>query len=340
MTEKRSLIWAAGAGVVAIVVLLAIGLSIHWFPPRASTQAASIDHLYHVMLFVSVPIFVLVEGVVLYSIWRFRMRPGQEEQDGPPIHGNTTLEIVWTAIPAFLLVALALYSYVVLSHNEKKRSNEMVVDVTGQQFQWTFGYPHSSGPETKSLELYLPTNQPVVFRVTSKDVIHAFWVPAFRLQTSAVPGQTDTLRVTTNGRQGTYPVICNQLCGLGHATMRSTVHVIPPAQFQAWMTKQQGPAVPAGADPATVGKQTFTSSATGCGGCHTIADAQTTGTIGPPLDKYLHGHDAAFIRQSIVAPNAYVEKGYPVGVMPQNFGSGLQPGQIDALVAYLQKVSR
>jgi cytochrome c oxidase subunit 2 len=109
------------------------------------------------------------------------------------------------------------------------------------------------------------------------------------------------------------------------------------------MQSRKAPAAPApGQTPADLGKQLFTSSTLGCGSCHTIADAGTNGTVGPPLAMVLKGpkHSAAFIRQSIVSPNAYVEKGYPANVMPQNFGSTLQPGELNALVAYLQKVSK
>ena len=183
------------------------------------------------------PIFVLVQTVVLYSVWRFRMRPGEELIDGPPIHGNTRLEVIWTAIPATLLVGLCSYAYVVLHDVEKANaSQEMQVRVVGQQFTWEFHYPGSNGAkEATSPDLYLPVGQPVKFTVQSKDVIHDFWVPAFRQKIDAVPGINTTYRVTPI-RIGDYAVVCAELCGLGHATMRQTAHVVPRQQFDKWLS--------------------------------------------------------------------------------------------------------
>jgi len=236
------------AAVVATAIGIAIGLSIHWFPVQASTQARHSDRLYYVLVIVSVPIFVLVVTVVLYSAWQFRMRPGQELQDGPPIHGNTRLEIVWTAAPAVLIIGLVIYALIVLHGNEAKGAGpEMQVKVTGQQFAWSYEYPSvGGGAPVRSDVLYLPEGQSVNFKMTSVDVIHAFWVPAFRLQEDVVPGVTTSYRATPD-RLGVYDVICNELCGLGHAVMRSSVHVVPPAQFQSWLKAKQGKAAPSGA---------------------------------------------------------------------------------------------
>lgn len=233
---RRNLTQMLVAGVVATIVLIALSLSIRWFPPGGATQAGPIDTLYDVLLIVSVPFFVLVVTVVLFSAWRFRHRPGDPLRDGPPIHGNTRLEVVWTAIPALLLVSLTTYAYVVLRQIEKPSASEMTVNVTGQQFAWRFEYPQA-GKKVVSNQLYLPVGRPVVFRERSLDVLHSFWVPEFRMKSDAVPGITTTLRVKPT-RLGTFPVVCAELCGLGHAAMRSTVHVVPQAEFTAWLAKQ------------------------------------------------------------------------------------------------------
>src|SRR6478735_4700287 len=126
-------------GLITSACGIALGLSIHWFPTQASEEGKNIDTLWDVLVIVSVPIFVLVETIVLYSVWRFRMRPGEELKDGPPIHGNTRLEVIWTAIPAILLVALCSYAYVVLHDIEKAAAGEQLdVRVVGEQFTWTF----------------------------------------------------------------------------------------------------------------------------------------------------------------------------------------------------------
>jgi cytochrome c oxidase subunit 2 len=129
-------------GLTAAVLGIALGLVIDWFPVAASGEAKDIDTLWDVLIIASVPVFVLVQTVVLYSVWKFRMRPGEELVDGPPIHGNTRLEIVWTAIPAILLVGLCSYAYIVLHDIENAAAKAtMNVRVVGEQFTWTFHYP-------------------------------------------------------------------------------------------------------------------------------------------------------------------------------------------------------
>src|SRR3954453_14046539 len=187
-----------GIGAIASALGVALALIINWFPVGASTQAHAIDTLWDVLLIVSVPIFVLVVTIVLYCATRFRMRPGEELADGPPIHGNTRLEVIWTAIPAVILVALCSYAYVVLTNVEEAKADTMNVRVVGEQFTWTFYYKDSSGKQIASNQLYLPKDRPVLFNIQSKDVLHDFWVPAFRLKIDAVRGITTHYRNTPN----------------------------------------------------------------------------------------------------------------------------------------------
>ena len=241
MSKQRPLVLAIVAALIATAIGLVLGYTIHWFPVQASTQAHNSDRLYHVLVDASIPIFVLVVTVILYSVWQFRMKPGEELKDGPPIHGNTRLEVIWTTIPALILLGLVSYSFVILNDNEKKPSGvpEIQIGVTGQQFYWSYQYPPSvtGGAPLSSYQLYIPEGDTVYFNMHSKDAIHAFWIPAFRLQEDVVPGITTHYRATPD-RLGTYPVVCNLLCGLGHSTMRSAVHVVPPAQFRAWLKSQ------------------------------------------------------------------------------------------------------
>lgn len=239
VSRRASLTLAIVAGLIAIALGILLSYEIHWFPVAASTQARNTDHLYHVLVIATIPIFVLVVGVILYCVWQFRMRPGEELRDGPPIHGNTRLEVFWTALPTVLLLSMVGYSFVILHDNEKKPAHEIQVGVTGQQFFWSFQYPPSvtGGAPINTYELYLPVDEPVLFNMRSKDVIHAFWVPAFRVQEDVVPGITTHLRATPN-RIGTYPAVCNLLCGVGHSLMRATVHVVSRAEFHAWIKSQ------------------------------------------------------------------------------------------------------
>jgi cytochrome c oxidase subunit 2 len=333
-------------GVIVAALGIAAGLAINWFPPAASKQAGPIDTLWDVLLIASIPVFVLVETVVVFCVWKFRMRPGEELLDGPPIHGNTKLEIVWTAVPAILLVGLCTYAFLVLEDIEKApAAQEMNVRVVGQQFAWTFYYKQN-GKELASPQLHLPVNVPVRFTIQSKDVLHDFWVPAFRIKKDAVPGIDVNYRVTPT-RPGVYPIVCAELCGLGHSVMRANATVETRAHFDEFMSKlRSGATNTTGGQQSTGGggvqngKAIFTSSATNCASCHTLADAGATGTIGPDLDKALKGQSATFIRTSIVDPNAFVAKGYPANVMPPTFGKTLQPAQIDALVKYLANVTK
>src|SRR3954451_22869892 len=256
MGEKRSgrshVLPLLAIGVITSACGIALGLSIHWFPTQASEEGHDIDTLWDVLVIVSVPIFVLVETIVLDSVWKFRMRPGEELKDGPPIHGNTKLEVIWTAIPAMLLVALCSYAYVVLHDIESAEASEMRVRVVGEQFTWTFYYPNSGGKEIASPQLYLPKGKQVKFDVQSKDVLHDFWVPAFPHKIDAVPGTPTHFRVKPV-KTGTFPVVCAELCGLGHAVMRQSAHVVSRAAFDKCLSDQKATAAGgggAGSQPA------------------------------------------------------------------------------------------
>jgi cytochrome c oxidase subunit II len=381
-------------GVVATAIGIPLALIIPWFPAKGSIQAGNIKTLYDVLIVATVPIFVLVETVVLFSVWKFRMRPGQEEMDGPPIHGNTRLEVVWTAVPAILIVSLCTYAYTVLRSNEDSKKGEMTVNVTTRQFAFEFSYPEAGGKQVVSPILYLPIHQPVVFKLRSLDVIHSFFVPSFSEKLDAVPGITTTVRVTPSAL-GTYPVECTELCGAGHSLMRSSVQVTTEAAFQRWLRSQPANAPPpigtpppnitqaipdysavpgagpssstsppapstsgatsSGASSATsaaAGLAVFSGSA-GCGGCHTLAAASATGTVGPNLDTKLKSDCAlpaskkvrgATLKQcihtAIVNPYAYLPSGYSAGIMPSDFGQRLTSDQIQALVNFLASAAR
>ena len=185
------------------------------------------------------PVFVLVMTVAIYSVVRFRAMPG-DMRDGAPIHGNTRLEVVWVTIPFLMVTALSIYGWIVLDDIEAKQPNRLVVKVTGQQFTWSFEYP---GEKVKSTELVLPKDRPVEFRIQTKDVLHSFWVPEFRLKSDAVPGLTTKIRLTPD-RIGRYQVVCAELCGIGHSAMRQNVRVVPAAAFQGWLDKQAEGAAP------------------------------------------------------------------------------------------------
>jgi cytochrome c oxidase subunit 2 len=334
-------------GIVASVAGTYGALQIDWFPDQASTAAPKIDTLYDWLLVASVPIFVLVMAVAIYCVVRFRVRPGGPTGDGEPIHGNTRLEIVWVTIPFLIVTALAVYAAVVLAQIEKKHPNELQVRAIAQQFTWHFEYTQPGGKKFTSDVLYLPNNKPVYMKITSKDVLHDFWVPEFRIKMDAVPGQTDFVRFTPN-RMGSYEVVCAELCGIGHATMRVAALVVTTQRFDQFVQSKLKPAAGGGA-AATGGGGTQTASTAqgkaiftgegGCGACHTLSDAGTSGTVGPKLDG-VAAKGQAYIKESIENPNAKVVAGFPKGVMPQDFKTRLGPAKVDALVKYLLEAGK
>ncbi len=260
--RNRPLLQMILVAVLGTAALLAIVLSINWFPTHASVQINNTSTLYTVLLIASVPIFVIVETVVVFSVWKFRMRPGEEMKDGPPIHGNTRLEVLWTVIPALLIFGLVGYTLTVLHANEESKKNAMTVDVTTRQFAFEFSYPHQDGKTVVSPILYLPNHRPIVFKIRSLDVVHSFFVPQFAEKIDAVPGITTTLRVTPI-RIGAYPAECTELCGPGHSFMRAEVRVVSPSAFSAWLSKQpnNGPP-PVGTPPPNAGVSAAATSST------------------------------------------------------------------------------
>jgi cytochrome c oxidase subunit II len=340
--------WVVLLSLAATAIGSAIVLWIDWFPVQASTAASDIDTLYDVLAVVSVAVLVLVMAVVLYSVYAFRVKPG-DSRDGAPIHGNTRLEIVWVTIPFVIVSVLAGYGWIVLDDIEAKKPDALVVNVTGQQFAWSFEYPAQG--KLQSNQLVLPKDRPVHFKIKTKDVLHDFWVPEFRLKSDAVPGLTTDVRVTPT-RVGNYPVVCAELCGIGHSTMRQTARVIPAAAFDDWIEEQQrgddGDGRPdAGGDQAGAGRALFTEK--GCNACHTLADAGSTATVGPELDdlaaqaarfgKRDGQTPAEYVKTSIEDPSAFVVPGFQEGLMPDDYERQLSPAEIDTLVEYLLTVS-
>ena len=333
--RRGSILQLVGLGVLFGGAATLVAVLIPWLPPVASKQRDRIDFVFWFTTGISIAVFALVAAVIAYSLVKFRVRP-DDDSDGPPIHGHTGVEIVWTAIPAILVTAISVISGIVLVQNDRPDSNALNVDVVGRQFAWTFQYPGKG--HITSAQLRLPLNRSTELHLTSLDVIHSFWVPEFGQKMDALPGQ-DTKLVITPTKLGTYRVICTELCGLGHAVMRTSAIVMQPAAFQAWLRKQRA----AGElPPGQAGKAVFESN--GCGSCHTLAAAGASGKVGPDLDKLPDLAQKAdkpledFIRESIVDPNAYVEPGFPKGVMPPF--STLPKDQLDALVQFLAESSK
>jgi cytochrome c oxidase subunit 2 len=336
--RRGSIASLIGIGIVAGGIAAAVALALPWLPKPASEEADRIDPLFWFVIVICIVVFAVVIAVMTYSIIHFRAAP-DDLSDGPSVHGHTGLEIIWTLIPTLLVTAIGIVSAVVLSRNDALGANTLRINVTAQQFAWSFSYPGAKGLTSGILRL--PKDRSVLLTLHSKDVIHSFWVPEFSQKEDTVPGITTTLHITPN-RLGTFPVICTELCGLGHSLMRTRVIVMTPAAFDTWL-KSQSVAV-SSPDAGVAGAAVFKNNQ--CGACHTLTAAGATATTGPDLDKLPAEATAAgkplenFIRESIVDPNVYVEKGYPKNVMPQTFGKALSKQELDSLVQYLISSSK
>jgi cytochrome c oxidase subunit II len=221
---------AATAALTAAIC--AVMVPINWDGQQGSTAAPKIDQLLTVMIVLSSFVFSLVMVMLFYALWKFKAKPG-DESDGEPLHGNTRLEVAWTVIPTIIVLFAGGYSWAVLNDIEEPAKNPLTVDVFSQQYAWSFAYPGKGYVWTEG-EMHVPVDRQVHFKMHAQDVIHSFWVPEWRIKKDNVPGITTTAIVTPD-RIGTYQLICTELCGFGHASMRAKVVVESPADFRRWI---------------------------------------------------------------------------------------------------------
>jgi cytochrome c oxidase subunit 2 len=233
--RRGSIVAVVVIGVIAGGVGTAVALVPTWLPVDASREAGRIDFVFWFVIAICIAIFAIVAAVMLYAIVKFRAKPDDEE-DGPPIHGNTGLEITWTAIPFLLVTAIAIVSAIVLSRNDAQAKDTLQINVTAQQFEWTFSYPDANNATSPVLRL--PEGRSIELNMRSLDVIHAFFVPEFRTNEDIVPGLVTNVHITPT-RTGTFPLICNELCGLGHSLMRTQAIVMAPKAFDTWLNHQK-----------------------------------------------------------------------------------------------------
>ncbi|MBM3666120.1 MAG: cytochrome c oxidase subunit II [Actinobacteria bacterium] len=229
----------AAATIVLTVITSVLMLIPDWNGEQASTAAADIDRLLDVAIVLSSFVFWIVMVPLFYAIYRWRAKPG-DEGDGEPIHGNTRLEIIWTVIPTVIVLGLAGYSWVVLDDIEASEPGAIPITVTGQQFAWSFTYPEQN---VQADELHVVEDRQVEVTMRALDVLHSFWVPEWRIKRDAVPGapgaSIDDDFVVTPDRAGEFSLVCTELCGLGHTTMRAPVVVHETrAEFDRWISEQ------------------------------------------------------------------------------------------------------
>lgn len=334
--------------VIILIVVVTVGLlflvnRIDWMPVAASTAAGPVDWLFGLNLDVITVLYVLVNGIMLYSVFMFRRKRG-DDSEGSYFHSNTKLEIGWIVIPTIVVLAFAVVGGSVLKQVSAADKDELAVIVTARQWSWTFEYPDLGITTT---ELNLPINKQAHFLLRSEDVIHSFWVPQFRLKQDLVPGQEKELRITPT-LLGSYQLMCAELCGTSHAYMVAPVNVLSAEDFEIWRQKRLGiykepggEAGGGGEDPVALG--TKVASSAGCTACHSIDGSKLVG----PSWKGLFGKtetmadgstitaDDAYLHESIVNPGAKLVQGY-ADLMPKNFGDSLTAQEITGIIEYIK----
>jgi cytochrome c oxidase subunit 2 len=212
------------------------------FPVAAAEQATLIDDAFTLLTLLAVPVFAMVVAFLLYSAFSFRRRVG-DRADGPPIRGNNKITVAWLAASTALTIAVIIHPGIT-GINELRQHDgkpvDLVVQVEGSRFAWSLIYPEQKIKARK--ELVLPIDAVTRFKISSRDVIHSFWIPAFRIKIDAVPGLETTI-VATPDKLGTYDdninfrVQCAEVCGLGHAKMSIPVRVVEQEEFDEWIAQ-------------------------------------------------------------------------------------------------------
>lgn len=226
------------AALWGFVTLVGIGLVVAFplFPQPASREGEIIDRAFLVLFLASVPVFALVQVVLVYSAMRFRAEGGGG--DGPPIAERPALSAAWVGVSLLLVLALAAFGWAGMEELRAGRPADLTVRVVGSQFAWRFEYAELGFGST---ELRLPKDRLVRLELTSRDVLHSFWVPEFRVKQDAVPGRTIALTMTAT-ELGEWNVYCAELCGLGHTVMKAPVRVVDQAAFEQWVAARKAAA--------------------------------------------------------------------------------------------------
>lgn len=319
--------------VLSYLVLISIGL----LPVAAAAQADPVDRMVNLQLWMIAFLFSLITVFIGYSIVVFRHKKGEAEE-GQYFKGSTGLEVLWTVFPLVTVIALSFLGAQALGEIRTEDPQAMTINVTAFQWGWSFQYPDSG---VQSNTLVLPVNRQVRLMMTSRDVIHSFWVPEFRIKQDVLPGENfvKELRITPN-QTGNFQVMCAELCGGAHAYMNSPVQVVSQEEFDAWINEQSNVAE---LPPAERGARQ--AEAAGCLACHSVDGSQSAG----PTWKGLAGStvelqdgstvtaDDEYIYNSIVEPNQQIHVGYPP-IMPQNYRVDLSEEQIRDIVEFIKTV--
>jgi cytochrome c oxidase subunit 2 len=338
---RRSSRWITALGL--LVVMLA-ACSPDQYPqttllPRGDFAKIA-DDLLDITVRWALLVFVLVEGVLLYAIFRFRGKPGDPEPH--QTHGNTIVEVIWTVIPALILAAIAVPTVrAIFQTNATPGKDALTIEVVGHQWWWEFRYPEFN--ITTANEMHVPTGRMVSLRMGSTDVIHSFWVPQFAAKRDVFANRETRMWFTAQA-EGDYPGQCGEFCGIQHGRMSHRIKAQKPEEFQAWVAHMQtlgpkppGTAAPAGGQQYAQGEKLFTGK--GCIACHSVAAVNAPkGMVGPNLGNigsrsYLAAGTLKNTDENL-ARWIRDPQGIKKGVLMPNLG--VTEAEAQALVAYLR----
>jgi len=284
------------------------------FNSSAATFAADFDQAFWIHIWISVLLFLSVIGPMIYFAWKYRADKVKNEDIGTLTH-HTLLEITWTVIPVIILMVFFYYGYSSMKvlRTMPAESESIVIKMEGKKWSWSHTYPaNKSGYVHKTAELYVPKDQNVILKMTApvNDVIHSYYVPAFRMKEDVVPGR-ETKQWFNSPVIGSYDVECAEYCGTRHSYMLSKIHVISRAEYDEWF--ESAKRTP-GAPDVKISKGQELYESNGCAGCHSIdTDAKL---VGPSLMGIGDKYDAAYLKDAITNPDKDVPEGFTAGVMP------------------------
>jgi len=285
------------------------------FDSSAATFAADIDQAFWINFWISIVLFLSVVIPMFYFAWKYREKNVKNEDIENVTH-NTALELAWTLIPTAMLMVLFYYGYTTMKtlRTMPAVSESIVVEVEGKKWSWKYTYPaNKNGFVHTSAELYVPKDKNIILNMTAplNDVLHSYYVPAFRMKEDVVPGRV-TKQWFNSEVIGTYDVECAEYCGTRHSYMYSKVHVIDKAEYDGWFesSSKVGP----GEVEVAKSKGQELYDENGCAGCHSI-DTDSI-LVGPSLKGIGAKYDAAYLKDAITNPDKDVPEGFYPGVMP------------------------
>ncbi len=302
-----------------------------WMPVRGSTTAHRVDWLFNFILVISIVFFLIVVSLMTLFVVRYRRRKGREAE--PTAHHNTALELTWSIIPLILLLVIFAFGFKIYLDMSVPPQNAVQIGVTGQKWAWSFTYPNGY----VDANLHVPVNTPIELTLTSEDVIHSLFIPAFRVKKDVVPGRYNKtwFEATTPGE---FTLFCAEYCGSAHSDMLARVIVHEPGGYEAWMEEAANWIDKV--TPVEAGERLYQT--LGCMGCHSVDGGARVGpsfkgllgTQGALKDGSTVLKDENYVRSSILEPASQVAAGYEA-VMPTYKGR-IKDKEITVIIEYLK----